>query len=113
MRERAPASSLSNGVAAAERVIGAHEKTSLPPADWDLFYAALINPPEPNRKLKEAVRRYRARRLDEGIHGSEDHVIILDLIDGKLTFDFVCCANTSIEALMTTLQIAQTFVGID
>ena len=52
---------LANAVAAAERVIDSHEKIALSAKDWDLFYDALINPPEPNEKLKEAARRYRER----------------------------------------------------
>jgi uncharacterized protein (DUF1778 family) len=52
---------LVHAVAAAERVIEAHEKVTLSEADWDVFYEALVNPPEPNEKLKEAVRRYRER----------------------------------------------------
>lgn len=52
---------LEKALAAAERVIDAHEKTALSAADWEMFYDALINPPEPNEKLKEAVRRYRER----------------------------------------------------
>jgi uncharacterized protein (DUF1778 family) len=52
---------LANAVAAAERVIDAHEKVTLSARDWDIFYDALINPPEPNDKLKEAARRYRER----------------------------------------------------
>jgi uncharacterized protein (DUF1778 family) len=52
---------LTNAVAAAERVIDSHEKVVLSPPDWDLFYDALINPPEPNAKLKAAARRYRER----------------------------------------------------
>jgi uncharacterized protein (DUF1778 family) len=52
---------LANAVAAAERVINSHEKITLSPRDWDTFYDALINPPEPNEKLKEAARRYRER----------------------------------------------------
>jgi uncharacterized protein (DUF1778 family) len=50
-----------NALAAAERVIEAREKITLAPADWDVFYEALINPPEPNEKLKAAARRYRER----------------------------------------------------
>jgi uncharacterized protein (DUF1778 family) len=50
-----------NAMAAAERVIDAHEKVTLSPPDWDVFYDALINPPAPNRKLKAAARRYRER----------------------------------------------------
>jgi uncharacterized protein (DUF1778 family) len=52
---------LANAVAAAERVIDSHEKIILSAQDWDVFYDALISPPEPNEKLKEAARRYRAR----------------------------------------------------
>jgi uncharacterized protein (DUF1778 family) len=50
-----------SAVAAAERVIDAREKITLSPVDWDIFYNALINPPEPNRKLKAAAHRYRER----------------------------------------------------
>jgi uncharacterized protein (DUF1778 family) len=52
---------LKNAVAAAERVIASHEWTTLSARDWEVFYDALINPPEPNEKLKEAARRYRER----------------------------------------------------
>jgi uncharacterized protein (DUF1778 family) len=52
---------LANAVAAAERVIDTHEKITLSTKDWDVFYDALINPPEPNEKLREAARRYRER----------------------------------------------------
>jgi uncharacterized protein (DUF1778 family) len=52
---------LANAVAAAERVIDAHEKITLSAKDWDVFYDALINPPAPNETLKAAARRYRER----------------------------------------------------
>jgi len=52
---------MANALAAAERVIESREKVTLAPADWDVFYQALINPPEPNKKLKAAARRYRER----------------------------------------------------
>ena len=52
---------LANAVAAAERVIDSHESITLSAGDWEVFYDALINPPEPNEKLKEAARRYRER----------------------------------------------------
>jgi uncharacterized protein (DUF1778 family) len=52
---------LANAVAAAERVIDSHERITLSARDWEVFYDALINPPEPNEKLKEAARRYRER----------------------------------------------------
>jgi uncharacterized protein (DUF1778 family) len=46
--------------AAAERTIDAHEKITLSASEWEIFYDALMNPPEPNEKLKAAARRYRA-----------------------------------------------------
>lgn len=52
---------LTNAVAAAERVIESHEKVVLSAQDWDVFYDALVNPPEPNERLREAARRYRER----------------------------------------------------
>jgi uncharacterized protein (DUF1778 family) len=52
---------LENAVAAAERIIDTHEKVVLSGKDWDAFYDALINPPEPNENLKAAARRYRER----------------------------------------------------
>jgi uncharacterized protein (DUF1778 family) len=52
---------LKNAVAAAERVIASHESITLSARDWEVFYDALINPPEPNERLKEAARRYRER----------------------------------------------------
>jgi uncharacterized protein (DUF1778 family) len=52
---------LVNAVAAAERIIDSHEKVTLSARDWDVFYDVLINPPEPNAKLREAARRYRER----------------------------------------------------
>lgn len=47
--------------AAAERIIADHEKITLPAPDWDLFHDALLNPPEPNDALRDAVRWYRDR----------------------------------------------------
>jgi uncharacterized protein (DUF1778 family) len=52
---------LASAVSAAERVIDAHEKIVLPTADWEAFYDALIHPPRPNRRFRQAVRRYRER----------------------------------------------------
>ena len=52
---------LVQAIAAADRVIDAHERISLSSIDWDTFYGALINPPQPNKKLRSAVRRYRER----------------------------------------------------
>ena len=52
---------LANAVQAATRVIEMREQAPLAAADWDVFYDALINPPEPNERLKAAVRRFRKR----------------------------------------------------
>jgi len=52
---------LANAVAAAERVIESHETVLLSAPDWDAFHEALLHPPAPNDRLKEAARRYRAR----------------------------------------------------
>ena len=55
---------LDNAVKAAERVIEARERITLSAADWDVFFDALVNPPEPNETLKSAVRHYR-RQIGE------------------------------------------------
>lgn len=52
---------LANAVAAAERVIDSHERNVLSAAEWEAFYDALVDPPEPNPVLKKAARRYRER----------------------------------------------------
>lgn len=52
---------LSSAIAAAERVIESREKILLPATDWDTFYDALLNPPEPNEALRVAAHRYRER----------------------------------------------------
>jgi uncharacterized protein (DUF1778 family) len=52
---------LSNAADAAARVIRERERATLSPIDWDVFYDALINPPEPNDRLRAAARRYRER----------------------------------------------------
>jgi len=52
---------LANAAAAAERVIDSHEKIALSAPDWEVFYDALVNPPQPNAALKRAARRYRER----------------------------------------------------
>jgi uncharacterized protein (DUF1778 family) len=52
---------LATATAAAERVIERNENVTLPAADWDLFFDALVNPPEPNEVLKAAVKRFRDR----------------------------------------------------
>ena len=43
----------------AERVIRENEVVTLSGADWQVFYDALTNPPEPNATLRKAYARYR------------------------------------------------------
>lgn len=43
----------------AERTISEHEVITFSPRDSDLFFKTLINPPEPNEKLRAAFKRYR------------------------------------------------------
>ncbi len=43
----------------AERVIRENEVVTLSGADWQVFYAALTNPPAPNAALRKAYARYR------------------------------------------------------
>ena len=52
---------MANALAAAERVIDSHEKITLSAKDWEVFYDALVNPPEPNERLRQAAHRYRER----------------------------------------------------
>ena len=52
---------LTNAVDAAARVIKERERVTLSPIDWEAFYDALIDPPEPNDRLRAAARRYRER----------------------------------------------------
>lgn len=53
---------ITNSLAAADKVLEEQEKITLPEADWELFYEALINPPEPNETLKAAFKRYSERQ---------------------------------------------------
>jgi uncharacterized protein (DUF1778 family) len=52
---------LATAAAAAERVVQRHERVTLAETDWDLFFDALVDPPQPNRLLKAAVKRFRGR----------------------------------------------------
>lgn len=52
---------LANALVAAERVIDSHENVALSTKDWEVFYDALVDPPEPNERLKQAARSYRER----------------------------------------------------
>jgi uncharacterized protein (DUF1778 family) len=48
--------------AAAVVAIREHETWTLTTQDRDLFVNALLNPPEPNERIRAAARRYMARR---------------------------------------------------
>ena len=48
--------------AAAVTTIREHETWTLTNKDRDLFVNALLNPPEPNKRMRAAAARYKARR---------------------------------------------------
>lgn len=43
-----------NALEAAARAIREHERIVLSDRDWELFFAALVDPPEPNAALRDA-----------------------------------------------------------
>ena len=43
----------------ADEVVHRHERITLSAKDWDIFYDALINPPEPNKAMREGMKWYR------------------------------------------------------
>ncbi len=49
---------LSNALAAASEVIRSRETIALSPKDWDVFFDALLDPPEPSEHLRQALRRH-------------------------------------------------------
>lgn len=55
---------LSHALDAADRVLAEDEAITLSDEDWDAFFDALVNPPEPNENLKHAFQRYRERTTD-------------------------------------------------
>lgn len=42
----------------ATKMAGEPENIVLSPRDWEIFAAAIANPPEPNETLKAAIREY-------------------------------------------------------
>jgi len=52
---------LRNALEAADRTIESHERIALGQKDWNAFFDALMNPPEPNADMKRAATRYRER----------------------------------------------------
>ncbi len=50
---------LANAIEAAENVIEQHERLVLSDRDRDVFFEAILNPPEPNKALRDAMKWYR------------------------------------------------------
>ncbi len=50
---------LGNAIEAAEKVIEEQEHITLSAPDWDLFFNALVDPPEPTDKLRAAFHDFR------------------------------------------------------
>ena len=53
---------LSSAQTAAAETISRHELLKLTPDDQDVFVAALLKPPAPNKALRAAAARFRAAR---------------------------------------------------
>ena len=49
---------LANAIEAAEKVIEDHETVVLSDRDRDVFFEAILNPPKPNKALRDAMRWY-------------------------------------------------------
>ncbi len=50
---------LANAIEAAEKVIVEHERMVVGDLDRDVFFEAILNPPEPNKALRDAMEWYR------------------------------------------------------
>ncbi len=50
---------LANAIEAAEKVIGEHERMVVSDRDRDVFFEAILNPSEPNKALRDAMKWYR------------------------------------------------------
>lgn len=53
---------LEQALTAAQQVIAEVEKITLSEADWQLLFDALVNPPKPNKALKDAFKRYQKQQ---------------------------------------------------
>jgi uncharacterized protein (DUF1778 family) len=49
---------LDNALQAAEQVITTHEPIVLSDYDRDVFFEAILNPPQPNKALRDALKWY-------------------------------------------------------
>ncbi|HIJ43378.1 MAG: DUF1778 domain-containing protein [Rhodospirillales bacterium] len=50
---------LDSALSHADEVVQQHERITLSAEDWDIFYDALLNPPEPNEAMREGMKWYR------------------------------------------------------
>ncbi len=50
---------LESALSHADEVVHRHERITLSAEDWDIFYDALLNPPEPNKAMREGMKWYR------------------------------------------------------
>ena len=50
---------LANAIEAAEKIIGEHERMVVSDRDRDVFFEAILNPSEPNKALRDAMKWYR------------------------------------------------------
>lgn len=50
---------LESALSHADEVVHQHERITLSAEDWDIFYDALIDPPEPNKAMREGMKWYR------------------------------------------------------
>ena len=89
---------LAKAIAAAEQIIDAREKIVLSAPDWALFYDALIHPPKPNQKLKNAARRYRER------------IMSLDTADNSMGDPHTCSGLRPINSTWRA-RLANTVAG--
>jgi uncharacterized protein (DUF1778 family) len=53
---------ISNAIAAADKLLKDHDQVALSSRDWELFYAAILNPPKPNKALRAAFKRYKSQQ---------------------------------------------------
>ena len=50
---------LESALSHADEIVQEHERITLPAKDWNVFYDALLNPPEPNAAMREGMKWYR------------------------------------------------------
>lgn len=50
---------VSTAVSKADQVIDEHERISLGAEDWEVFMEAILNPPKPNKALRDAMAAHK------------------------------------------------------